>query len=146
LLVRAVRSAPRRPSATVDSPQSLVGYGVDAKTNEPYLLFVDGTAYSFYLGASGEGAASLAVPSARRPTLETVHIVGTYDRAFARLYVNGALEKEVAATGPIGPYDGIHGLGIGTENDYTTKGTIDEAAFYDYALPAARIQAHYAAR
>jgi hypothetical protein len=74
------------------------------------------------------------------------HIVGTYDGATLRLYVNGTLGCKVDDTRPFpvqqaplyitngGP--GWHAL---------LDATFDEAAVYATALPAARVLAHYQA-
>ena len=75
------------------------------------------------------------------------HLVGTHDGTNARLYFDGAL-----VAGPVAvPFSGgasDHPLWIGTGSDSGTTsaswpGSIDEAAVYNQALSAARIQAHY---
>lgn len=73
------------------------------------------------------------------------HVVGTYDGTNTRLYVNGALEA--------GPTPFTLNLvatfaSIAAENSGAAdflNGTIDEPAFYNYALSAAQISAHYVA-
>jgi hypothetical protein len=74
---------------------------------------------------------------------QAYHVVGTYDGANARLYLNGAQ----VATGP------LTGAATSTANalfvaswDGTTeffKGTVDEVAVYKTALAPARVAAHY---
>lgn len=75
------------------------------------------------------------------------HIVGTYDGAFARLYVDGVQVNSQAYNGGALEY----AVGAVRINDrvgdvaYRVDGPIDEVAIYPTALSAARIAAHYAA-
>jgi hypothetical protein len=75
----------------------------------------------------------------------TYHVVGTYDGASERLYVNG---RQVAAAAVTGSADAtIGGVRIGSL-DGTQElfaGTIDEPAIYNRALSAAQVAAHVAA-
>src|SRR6185436_2010556 len=75
----------------------------------------------------------------------TYHVVGAYDGATQRLYVNG---RQVASTALTGAADTtISGLRIGSW-DGTQQffaGTIDEAALYNKTLSAAQVAAHFAA-
>lgn len=76
------------------------------------------------------------------------HLVGSFSGTHARLYVNGALDKET-------PYavslvttvtqDIVIG-GSNFNNLYNANGVIDEVAIYSGALSSARVAAHYAAR
>jgi hypothetical protein len=122
----------------------MVSYGDDlADPFEAWVLQELGGKPQLYIGAVGgvAGASSLA-PST------TYHLVGTYDGAAMRLYVNGQPDGVVPATGVIGPYDGNSGLGIGrgySGTGPTVIGVLDEVAVYGTALPADRVLAHYEA-
>ncbi len=76
-----------------------------------------------------------------------IHIVGTYDGAQMRLYVDGTLVGDKASA--IALPDGIVGFTIGSGNGSLSSspavGTIDEVAIYDRALPPDRVFAHYTA-
>lgn len=73
------------------------------------------------------------------------HVVGTYDGTSTRLYVNGSLVA--------GPTNFTVSLGTGfaqISSDNPTPadffdGTIDEVAFYNYALSSTQVSAHHAA-
>jgi hypothetical protein len=79
------------------------------------------------------------------------HVVGTYDNGAMKLYVDGALSGS-ASIGQASLYYGWWKVGYDNNSGWSggaatqTGMGIDEAAVYPYALSAARIQAHYAAR
>jgi hypothetical protein len=76
----------------------------------------------------------------------TYHLVGTYDGANARLYVDGALVMTAAAT--MAPNGGANVMRFGA---YSTgpgqywHGKLDDASFYSSTLTPTQVQAHYAA-
>ena len=71
------------------------------------------------------------------------HIVGTYDGTTQRLFVNG--QESGSATTPFTPSQGFpFRIGRGfTAGAFLTGGFVDEVAYYNYALSADRISAHY---
>lgn len=75
------------------------------------------------------------------------HIVGTYDGTYSRLYYDGALVAGPTAytysggTSNFGFLIGQYGAPWGTY----WSGTIDEVAYYNYALTASQVRAHYEA-
>jgi hypothetical protein len=79
------------------------------------------------------------------------HLVATYDGTVIRIYINGALDAEVAAPGSVSPKPPTpqnlieSGVGIGnqTQRDRPFNGLIDEVALYPSALSAERVLAHY---
>lgn len=71
------------------------------------------------------------------------HVVGTYDGANARLYVNGALSGAAVAIAADTAYSDLFEL-MGTVNT-GSRGFIAEVAYYSVALSAVRVQAHYVA-
>ena len=70
------------------------------------------------------------------------HVVGTYDGANARLYVNGAQVATRALTGAVGSSSSP--LNVGSWDGFSERfrGTVDEVAVYASALPASRVTAH----
>lgn len=111
--------------------------------------------YLFYAGTDdrwqfwlGTGTAWTVLTGPNAALHEWAHLVGTYDGATARFYVNGAL---VATTNTAFTPNYSYGLRIGagsTEGSVGAQffpGLVDEVAVYDKALPLARVQAHYAA-
>jgi Concanavalin A-like lectin/glucanases superfamily len=79
------------------------------------------------------------------------HAVATYDGAWVKIYINGMLDSETPASGPIDQKpptsDNLieSGVGIGnqTQRDRPFKGLIDEVAVYSTPLSADRILAHF---
>jgi len=70
------------------------------------------------------------------------HVAGSYDGSSAKLYVNGALEDQQAASFPL-DY-GTRPVFIGTSEEGHNgrlKGVVDEVSIYNRALSAAEIQA-----
>jgi hypothetical protein len=76
------------------------------------------------------------------------HIVGSYDRSYLRIYVNGVLKGTVSCTGgimyPVGQDAriGCQKLIGGTIQQFA-NGRIDELRLYNYALSADSVRAHY---
>jgi autotransporter-associated beta strand protein/parallel beta-helix repeat protein len=70
------------------------------------------------------------------------HVVGTYDGANLKLYINGVLAGSLAYSGPINHSTAPLLIGSGGSG-YDWLGTIDETAVYGRALSAAEIQGHY---
>jgi len=77
------------------------------------------------------------------------HVVGTYDGANMRLYLNGSLVAGPIARTITGSGTslnlGARHLNNGTSATDFLNGTIDEVAAYPTALSSARVAAHYAA-
>jgi hypothetical protein len=72
-------------------------------------------------------------------------VVGTYDGATQRLYVNGSEVAGAPLTGAITVNANALDLGSWREGSEPFNGTIDEVAVYAGALSAARVAAHYQA-
>lgn len=85
--------------------------------------------------------------SAEVPTGAFHHLVASFDNTAIRIYVDGvqANARSHAASLPatLAPFL----LGAAAIGDTTSifQGILDEVAIYDKALPAARVQAHFAA-
>ena len=73
------------------------------------------------------------------------HLVGTYDGARMRLYVDGAPAADVAQSGPVRSTDLplLIGQMLPGNTDYNFAGTIDDVRVYNTALSAAEVQALY---
>jgi len=74
------------------------------------------------------------------------HVVGTYNGARMRIYVNGKLEASVKRGGPLNPapYGVVIGArGWGTLPSPRFQGTLDEIAIYNHALSDRQVATHY---
>src|SRR5438093_3419681 len=71
------------------------------------------------------------------------HLVGTFDGATMRIYVNGALSSSAAASGPLAGGSGATYIGRLGQSYYPFQGTLDEVAVFPTALSAERVRAHY---
>jgi hypothetical protein len=72
------------------------------------------------------------------------HVVGTYDGADMRLYLNGALEMQTSSTNMILLDVTLANRFTISDAEYTIRGVVDECAVYGAALAPERIAAHYA--
>jgi hypothetical protein len=114
-----------------------------AKTGS-YSLELNGPTLELSIMQLGVGR-RLEAPAGTLVAGRAYHVVGTYDGATQRLYVNGVQVASVALTGSADLT--INGLRIGswdgTQQFFT--GTLDEVAVYARALSAAQVAAHFAA-
>ncbi len=103
-----------------------------------YINNTSGTV-KFAIGVGGTNSFS----SGTVATNTTYHVVGTYDGTSIRLYVNGSLVGgPLAATVNLGTtYASIGADGSPAQEFF--PGTIDEAAYYNYALSSTQITNHY---
>jgi hypothetical protein len=82
------------------------------------------------------------------PLNEWVHVMGTYDGSYLRVYINGSIDGEQAASiGPIYVSDAPLRIGaffqIAPYGICPFGGMIDEVAIYNRALSAEEINQHY---
>ena len=75
----------------------------------------------------------------------TYHVVGTYDGATQRLYVNGVEVAHRAQTGAASTSSYNVRIGSWDGSGEFLGGVVDEVAVYRSTLSAERVQAHYAA-
>lgn len=107
------------------------------------------TAGQLLLEAKNSSGTNHSVTTTSAPTAypDVHHIVGTIEGGFLGLYVNGVLAASTAWTGAFGTTDAFGRMSVGNEG--TTIGArvryIDELAFYQHGLTAARVLAHYQA-
>jgi hypothetical protein len=136
---------------TASGKQVLACYGSDASTLAAYNLYHYGTSatnhvFLFSVNVAGTNrVATAALPALVAGT--TYHVVGVYNGVAVLIYVNGVLQGTTAITGAIS-YASLASLGLAFGNDPSNtdanlQGGLDEAAIYNYALPAARIAYHY---
>ena len=139
------------PSAlnTTNSYQPIASYGREIQ-GEAWVIQENPQAYAnFYVKTSGGSASSYSINGiSKLAPGNTYHIIGTYDGSMLRLYVNGALEASVAASGSIN-FSGIQpqwGLGIGGalgSNLAAFSGVIDDVSIYAKALSSTQVANHY---
>jgi hypothetical protein len=72
------------------------------------------------------------------------YVAGTYDGAYARLYINGNFNNQAAGTGSIST--SALPLTIGGGSGINFNGLLDDVRIYNRALSAAEIQALYNAQ
>jgi hypothetical protein len=137
-----------RPDVVPTTPGS--GWNLVSKWNTA-LLYLSGGAspkFVFTLFDSATSSYSAAVVSTTTvATATTYHVVGTYNGANLRIYVNGVLESTVARSGLVNDSSfggALAGGGWGTLPSPAFRGRLDEIAIYGSALSAVRVQAHYA--
>lgn len=79
------------------------------------------------------------------PAGQWSHVVGIYDGAMLRLFINGVQVASRAFSQSIN--HSLQPLGIGSgQGNYPWRGSLDEVAVYGTALSPERIKAHYDAR
>lgn len=124
-----------------------------AKGDSTYRLHLNGgcsingvtTANAFTFGFNG-GCGNADLNSGVVPVPgEWYHVVGTYDGATIKIFVNGVLRNSQALATTIG--SNTYGLFFGENSQYTGRnwsGDIDEVKVFSRALPDAEIYAMYA--
>jgi len=110
---------------------------------ESYALQFNGPRLEFTTMQSGtrrrvQAAAGVVVAG------QTYHVVGTYDGAVQRLFVNGAQVASGLFTGALSTTANSLVMGSWDANSEYLSGVIDEVAVYPTALTASRIANHYA--
>ncbi len=71
------------------------------------------------------------------------HLVGTYDGTVLSLFVDGSLVGSAPASFSPGSVPFTIGRNISGDPRYPLDGVVDEVAYYNYALSADRVSAHY---
>ncbi len=138
-----------KPAAMPSSGRAVIAAYGDDDVNAPYELFLLSTTQIVWkLDVSG---GKWLTSTARLSVGSVYHIVGTYDGATMRLYINGALDSSLVTSGNIGNYAYANrnlGFTIGDDGhlvDGSFKGVVDEVAVYALALSASDVSSHYAA-
>src|SRR6185503_9243645 len=121
--------------------EKTIGGGV----NTQYLLLVEAGRIEWRGRVAGGGYTTVIGPVLTVGSWS--HVVGSYDGATLRLYVNGAAAGTATvgtlATGSGPAFLGHLGAEGGNPSIYPFSGAIDEVAVYGSALPAARVLAHF---
>jgi hypothetical protein len=71
------------------------------------------------------------------------HVVTTWDGETITSYVNGALDRSVAYSGPLDTGTNNFSIGRASNGGINFDGLIDEAALYARALTAGEVEEHY---
>jgi len=107
--------------------------------------------YSLWLNAYnqlkmfvGDGNTSASVTAPAALDTNWHYVVGTYDNATLRIYVDGALKASASSTVQLTPNNkGFYVARSSSSTSYNFGGSLDELAVYPTALSAAQILAHY---
>jgi phosphodiesterase/alkaline phosphatase D-like protein len=111
--------------------------------SESYSLQFNGSRLEFTIIQSGVRQRLLA-PVGAVVAGQTYHVVGTYDGATQRLYLNGAPASSQALTGGASITGNAVTVGSWGSSE-VFQGTIDEPALYAAVLSPTRVLAHYTA-
>lgn len=144
--------------ADANAFQSIVEYGDNSKTTfKGFGLKLDPANHGFAFKVatvSGTGTRLTLVrastgPGANVATGSIHHVVGTYDGASVKLYVDGVAVATAATSGKVA-YDlpaNNSGFVIGNNQSakVAVRGSLQEVALYTAALTPASIQSHYSA-
>ena len=128
-------------------PAALTWFGGDG-ARSGWLFYQNGAAgWTFRTYGTGNTGFNATAEQAVTPG-SWYHIVGVYDGANTKIYVNGARLASVAATSyvPITRTDvpfTVGARGNGSLGFFHYNGGVDEAAYYTNALTDAEILAHY---
>jgi hypothetical protein len=142
---------PRTRLSPVTWTQFLVSKDSDCSANREFQLIVGD---SQVRSGSGDFRATVWTASGNKSldgatVLQTntwYHVAQTYDGATLKLYVNGKLDGQLAATGPMVTTTEPVRLGGGADNGctaYNYNGILDEPAIYNRALSSNEIAAIY---
>jgi Concanavalin A-like lectin/glucanases superfamily/Fibronectin type III domain len=147
--VRVPSTSALSPTATVSveawiKPEAIPATGAFASIAtkpEAYSLQFNGPRLEFTVMRSGQRYRTQA-PIGAVQAGSTYHVVGTYDGANARLYVNGVEVATRALTGAVGSSTSGFIFGSWDGSSERFKGTVDEVAVYAHALSPSRVTAH----
>ncbi|MDQ2826026.1 MAG: family 16 glycosylhydrolase [Actinomycetota bacterium] len=127
-----------KPSA-VPSPGNFASVTTKA---ESYALQFNGPQLEFTTMQSGTRR-RVQAPAGAVVAGQIYHVVGTYDGATQRLFVNGAQVASAAFSGPMSVNTNRVVLGSWDTASEYFSGTVDEVAIYAKALTAAQVANHF---
>ena len=134
-----------KPKIVPQSDKGVVVFRNDADdpSIEAYTLDIDSN-YMFNINARSPNN-GVSITSVSVPTKEWTHVVGTYDRVSAKIYVNGVFEASTASTTAIS-YNGARQLIIGGSvlgSCCMFNGFIDDVRVYNRALSPDEVKRLY---
>jgi hypothetical protein len=124
-------AAMRAVAANVEAPYPYRGWGLTLTNTNVDFSRVASQAAGWTHASSGSALATNAWS----------HVVGTYDGATLRLYVNGVLKSSAAS--PAAQENANANFTLGGSGGARLQGYLDEVAVYDRALTAAQVTNHY---
>jgi hypothetical protein len=120
------------------------GFASVATKRESYSIQFNGPRLEFTIMQAGVRQ-RLQAPVGAVGVNQTYHVVGTYDGAVQRLYIDGAEVANRSLTGAITTNSNFVAIGSWSGSNEFFNGTIDEVAVYTSALSPARVAAHHQA-
>ncbi len=114
---------------------------ISGAVNRQFLLFTEGNRFQFRVVKT---TYYTVASDANVPLNTWVHVVGTYDGATVRMYINGV--QQAATQSIAGPIDGGNGvtvIGSLGSSIYRMNGKIDEVRLYNRALSQSDVSALY---
>jgi hypothetical protein len=148
--VNVVHSAALAPAAQVaveawiepeQLPATDVYAGVAVKP-EAYALQFNGSRLEFTVVQNGVRRRARALAGAIAAG-QAYHVVGTYDGANVRLYIDGDQAAQLAVTGPIDTPSRDLSIGSWSDEFEFFRGTVDDVAVYSESLTAAQVAEHH---
>jgi uncharacterized repeat protein (TIGR01451 family) len=138
------------PTVTLEAwvrPAALSGSQTIVRKSSHWGLRLIGSTLNLVLIPASGPWVSLSSPAGAVVAGRWQHVVGTYDGAGLRLYIDGRPAGSLAAAPVLGT--GALGVAIGRQSPSSTgeplAGDLDEIAVYGQALAAAEVLAHYEA-
>lgn len=108
-----------------------------------YLKRITGSTYGVLMRIGGVQRDLTTAPAGLAAVGQRAHVVGVYDGAALRLYVNGVQVASLAATGTLANGGTLPLTIASSQSANAFPGVVDEVAVYGTALSAERILAHY---
>ncbi len=136
---------------TADVDSFIIGEGSVNNTNRRYYLFQDDVGFNsgrtdiWTFGVVNDVATLVQVESQTQQSINSwTHLVGTYDGATLRLYIDGVQDPITGSlTGSIANAADILPIGTEATNDEFFGGLIDDVRIYDRALEPHEIKRLY---
>lgn len=125
-----------------DALPAVGNYGSLVSKRGSYYMQLSGPRLEFGVDLPG-GRRRLLAPAGALSVGATSHVVGVYDGASMRVYVNGREVASAAQTGAVSTTSNGLQIGSWTSTTEFLDGIVDEVAIYPVALSATRVAAHH---
>ncbi|MFA6438800.1 MAG: LamG-like jellyroll fold domain-containing protein [Bacteriovoracaceae bacterium] len=123
-----------------NAPASFIG--IFDSQGDQYVLYLDKAAKELRLKvATSGGAARPGIPEAALKTNQWINVVGTYDGAYARVYLNGVMQGILPLTGTVNKGQVAYLAKNGNAAPPHFKGSIDNVQVFNKALSVSEIVA-----